>query len=200
MDLTAENLVAALAVTSGEQSEDIAEIVDIVRKSEPAFAATLFSAWQAEGIELSPTLREEVAEITERIDLYRSVADRLLAEMDSLTTIKGLELGALYPPGLVRYQNDLDFITFHEPDLWRAVSLLTDDGWTVDTGTFTYLNGKLTVMVSVRKPCPNPFRLAYAVELATYYTLGNQGGIPPIVKMPDRWLNPPVKNMIMMLH
>jgi len=200
MDLTAENLVAALAVTSGEQSEDIAEIVDIVRKSEPAFAATLFSAWQAEGIELSPTLREEVAEISERIDFYRSVAARLFSEVDSLTTIKGLEVGALYPPGLIRYQSDLDIITFCEPDLWRAVSLLTDDGWTVDTATFSYLDGKLVVMVSVRKPCPNPFRLAYAVELANYYTLGNQIGIPPIVKMPDRWLSLPVKNMIMLLH
>jgi hypothetical protein len=200
MDLTAENLVAALAVTSGEQPEDIAETVEIVRKAEPNFAATLFSAWQAEGIELSPTLREEVAEITARIEFYRSVAARLLAEVDSLTTIKGLEVGALYPPGLIRYQNDLDFITFREPDLWRAISLLTADGWTVDTGTFSYIGGRLTIMVSVRKPCDNPFRLAYGVEFATYYTLGNQGGIPPIMKMPDRWLNPPVKNMIMLLH
>ena len=200
MDLTTENLVAALAVTSGRQSEDIAEIVETVRKAEPSFAATLFSAWQAEGIELSPTLREEVKEIAGRTEFYRSVAARLLDEVDSLTTIKGLEVAALYPPGLVRNQNDLDFITFREPDLWRAVGLLTDDGWTVDTGTFCYLGGRLTMMISVRKPCDNPFRLAYAVEFATHYTLGNQGGIPPIVKMPDRWLSPPVKNMIMLLH
>jgi hypothetical protein len=200
MDLTTENLVAALAVTSGETSEDIAEIVEIVRKAEPKFAATLFSAWQAEGVELSPALREEVAEITARVEFYRSVAARLRAEVDSLTTVKGLEVGALYPPGLVRYQADLDFITFHEPDLWRAVGLLTDDGWTVDTGTFSYLGGRLALMISVRKPCDNPFRIAYGVELSTYYTLGNQGGIPPIIKLPDQWLNPPVKNMIMLLH
>ena len=179
MDLSTENLVAALAVTSGEQSEDMAEIVAIVRKAEPNFAATLFSAWRAEGIELSPALREEVDEISGRIELYCfSVAARLLAEVDSLTTIKGLEVGALYPPGLIRYQSDLDFITFSEPDLWRAVSLLTDDGWTVDTATFSYLGGRLRVMVSVLKPSENPFRIAYGVELATYYTLGNQGGRP----------------------
>ncbi len=200
MDLTTENLVAALAVTSGQKSDEIAEIVEIVRKAEPKFAATLFSAWQAEGVELSPALREEVAEITARVEFYRSVAARLREEVDSLTTVKGLEIGALYPPGLVRYQADLDFITFHEPDLWRAVALLTDDGWTVDTGTFSYLGGKLALMISVRKPCDNPFRVAYGVELATYYTLGNSGGIPPIIKMPDRWLSPPVKNMIMLLH
>jgi hypothetical protein len=200
MDLSTENLVAALAVTSGQQSDDIAEIVEIVRKVEPNFAATLFSAWQAEGIELSPALREEVDEISGRIEFYRSVAARLRAEVDSLTTIKGLEVGALYPPGLIRHQNDLDFITFSEPDLWRAVGLLTDDGWTADTATFSYLGGRLRVMISVRKPSENPFRIAYGVELATYYTLGNQGGIPPIIKMPDRWLRPPVKNTIMLLH
>ena len=49
-------------------------------------------------------------------------------------------------------------------------------------------------------PAEDPFRLAYAVELATYYTLGNLGGIPPILKMPERWLRPAVKNMIMLLH
>jgi len=200
MDLSTENLVAALAVTSGEQSEDMAEIVAIVRKAEPNFAATLFSAWRAEGIELSPALREEVDEISGRIEFYRSVAARLLAEVDSLTTIKGLEVGALYPPGLIRYQSDLDFITFSEPDLWRAVSLLTDDGWTVDTATFSYLGGRLRVMVSVCKPSENPFRIAYGVELATYYTLGNQGGVPPIIKLPGQWMNPSVKNMIMLLH
>jgi hypothetical protein len=200
MDLTAQNLAEALAVTSGERSEDLAEVVEIVRKAEPNFAATLYSAWQAEGMELSPALREEIEAINRRVEFYRSVAARLRAEVNSLTTIKGLEVAALYPPGLVRYMNDLDFITFSEPDLWRAVSLLMADGWNVDTGTFSYLDGALNVMVSMRMPAEDPFRLAYGVELATYYTLGNQGGIPPIIKMPDRWLSPAVKNTIMLLH
>ncbi len=151
-------------------------------------------------MDLSPALREEVAAVTRRVDLYRSVADRLLGEIASLTTIKGLEVAALYPPGLVRYMNDLDVITFCEPDLWRAVSMLLADGWLADTATFSYLGGKLNVMVSMRKPAEDPFRLAYGVELATYYTLGNRGGIPPILKMPDKWLTPAVKNMIMLLH
>jgi hypothetical protein len=200
MDLTSQDLAEALAVISGERSEDLAEVVEIARKTEPTFAATVFSAWQAEGLELSPALREEVGAINRRVEFYRSVAARLLAEVNSLTTIKGLEVAALYPPGLVRYMNDLDFITFSEPDLWRAVSLLVADGWNVDTGTFSYLGGTLNVMVSMRMPAEDPFRLAYGVELATYYTLGNQGGIPPIIKMPERWLSPAVKNTIMLLH
>src|SRR5580658_1129935 len=200
MDLTAENLIEALAVTSGGRSEDPAEIVEIVRRAEPNFAATLYSAWQAEGMKLSPALREEVDAISRRVDWYRSVAARLLAEVDSLTTIKGLEVAALYPPGLIRYMNDLDFITFSEPDLWQAVSVLVADGWYPDTATFSYLGGTLNVMVSMRMPAEDPFRLAYGVELATYYTLGNRGGIPPVLQMPQRWLSPPVKNTIMLLH
>jgi hypothetical protein len=200
MDLTAENLIAALAVCSGEQAEDPAELVEIVRKTEPNFAATLFSAWQAEGMDLSPALAEELAAVNRRVDWYRSVAARLRAEVDSLTTIKGLEVAALYPPGLVRYMNDLDFITFSEPDLWRAVSLLLADGWNAETATFSYLGGKLNVVISMRMPAEDPFRLAYGVELATYYTLGNQGGIPPIIKLPPKWMSPPVKNTIMLLH
>jgi hypothetical protein len=200
MDLTAQSLVEALAVTSGKRSEDLVDLVEIVRRAEPNFAATLYSAWQAEGMNLSPALREEVGAVSRRVEFYRSVAARLLAEVSSLTTIKGIENAALYPPGLVRYMNDLDLITYSEPDLWRAIGLLVADGWHVDTGTFSYLDGTLNVMISVRKPAEDPFRLAYAVELATYYTLGNQGGIPPIMKMPDRWLSPAIKNTIMLLH
>jgi len=200
MDFTAENLVEALAVCSGERAEDIAEIVEIVRKSEPGFAATLFSAWQAEGTELSPALRDEVDAIGGRTEFYRSVAAALVAEVPSLTTIKGLEVAALYPAGLVRYMNDLDFITPSESDLWRAVSLLVAEGWEVDTATFSYLGGALRVMVSMRKANEDRFRLPYGIELATYYTLGNQGGIPPILEMPGQWRSPAVKNTIMLLH
>jgi len=200
MDLTAANLVEALAVCSGQRKEDVAEIVEIARKTEPTFCATLFSAWQAEGMDLSPALREELAAINRRVELYREVAARLRSEVPSLTTIKGLEVAALYPPGLVRYMNDLDLITYSEHDMWRAVSLLMADGWSADTATCSYLGGTLRVMISMRMPAEDPFRLAYGVELATYYTLGNQGGIPPIIKMPPQWLDPPVKNMIMLLH
>src|SRR5579875_3212744 len=200
MDLTSQDLAEALAVISGERSEDLAEVVEIARKAEPNFTATLYSAWRAEGLNLSPALREEVDAVSRRVEFYRTVADRLRAVVDSLTTVKGLEVAALYPPGLVRYMNDLDFITFSEADLWRAVSVLRADGWSIDTGTFTSLGGSLKVMVSMRMPAEDPFRLAYGVELANYYTLGNQGGIPPIVRMPERWLSPPVKNTIMLLH
>lgn len=200
MELTAENLVEALAVCSGKRAHDVAGIVEIVRKAEPGFAATLFSAWQAEGIELSLALSDELDATARRTEFYRGVAGRLVAEVPSLTTIKGLEVAALYPAGLVRYMNDLDVIAPSEPELWRAVSLLAADGWEADTATFSYLDGALRVMVDMRKPNEDRFRPPYGVELATYYTLGNQGGIPPILKLPEQWRTPAVKNTIMLLH
>ncbi len=200
MELSGANLVEALGTACGEQAEEPAEIVGLVRRAEPGFAATLFSAWQAEGIALNAALREDVESAASRVGFYRSVAAELTKQVDSLTTIKGLEVAALYPAGLVRYMNDLDFITPSEDDLWRAVGWLTDEGWETDTATFSFLEGSLRVMVSLRKQNEDRFRLPYGIELATYYTLGDQGGIPPIIELPARWQVPAVKNSIMLLH
>jgi hypothetical protein len=200
MDLSGENLVEALGTACGERPEEPAEIVELVHRVEPGFAATLFSAWQAEGIALNAALREDVESAASRVGLYRSVAAELTEEVSSLTTIKGLEVAALYPAGLVRYMNDLDFITPSEADLWRAVGWLTDAGWETDTATFSFFDGSLRVMVSMRKQNDDRFRLPFGIELATYYTLGNQGGIPPILQLPGKWRGPAVKNSIMLLH
>jgi len=200
MDLSGENLVEALGTACGVRPEEPAEIVELVHRVEPGFAATLFSAWQAEGIALNAALREDVESAASRVGLYRSVAAELTEEVSSLTTIKGLEVAALYPAGLVRYMNDLDFITPSEADLWRAVGWLTDAGWETDTATFSFFDGSLRVMVSMRKQNDDRFRLPFGIELATYYTLGNQGGIPPILQLPGKWRAPAVKNSIMLLH
>ncbi len=211
MDLSSENLVEALVACSGGPADEPAEVVALVRQAQPAFAATLFSAWEAEGIELSPALRADVDSARARYEFYRSVAASLIGSLPALTTIKGLEVAALYPEGLVRYQSDLDFIATAEADLWQAVRLLAGTGWEVDTATFsrlgkqtsevrTALHGALQVMVSLRRPHEDRFQLPYGLELATYYTAGNQGGIPPIFRLPDEWLVPAIKNLIMLLH
>jgi hypothetical protein len=101
---------------------------------------------------------------------------------------------------MVRYMNDLDFIASSQPALWQAVSLLTGEGWALDTATFSHIGGGLQVMVSLRQLPEDRFQLPYGVELATYYTLGNQGGIPPIVRLPEKWRTPAIKNTIMLLH
>jgi hypothetical protein len=200
MDLTADNLVEALLTGSGEPADGPAEIVALVRKAQPSFAATLFSAWQAEGEELSPALRDEIAAARARTEFYRSVAGRLMETVPGLTTIKGLEVAALYPPALVRYMNDLDVIAPSQAALWQAVSFLTGDGWELDTGTFSCLDGALQVLVSLRRSHEDRYQLPYGIELATYYTLGNQGGIPPILRLPEQWRVPAIKNTLMLLH
>ena len=200
MDLTADNLVEALLTCSGEPADGPAEIVALVRKAQPSFAATLFSAWRAEGDELSPALRDEIAIARARVEYYRSVAGRLMKAVAGLTTIKGLEVAALYPPGLVRYMNDLDCIASSEAALWQAAGFLTEDGWELDTATFSQLGGALQVLVSLRRSHEDRFQLPYGIELATYYTLGNQGGIPPILQLPEQWRVPAIKNTLMLLH
>lgn len=200
MELTTGNLVEALVTCSRGPVDEPAEIVALVRQAQPAFAATLYSAWQAEGTELSLALREELEAGRTRVDFYRSVAARVMPAVSGLTTIKGLEVAALYPDGLVRYMNDLDFIAASERDLWQAVGLLLTDGWELDTATFSYIDGALQVMVSLRYPNENRYQLPYGIELATYYTLGNQGGIPPVLRLPGPWRTPAIKNTLMLLH
>src|ERR1700722_15892928 len=110
MELSAGNLVEALTVCSAGPVDEPGEIVALVRQAQPSFAATLYAAWQAEGADLSAGLAQELAKARARVDFYRSVAARLTSAVDGLTTIKGLEVAALYPGALVRYMNDLDFI------------------------------------------------------------------------------------------
>ncbi len=178
-----------------------AEIVELVRKVQPNFAPSIFSAWAAEGKKLSPLLQYEVEAVTSRLDFYRSITDKLKSEMPFLTTVKGLEVGALYPEGIVRHQNDLDFISLTEPQLWQAVGLVTDLGWYVRTATFVRLDGALHIMVNMCLPHEDEYQQAHHIEFGTYYSLGNQGGIPPVIRFRDEWINPPtVKNFLMLLH
>ena len=200
MELTSGKLVETLATCSKGPADEPAEIVALVRRAQPSFAATLYSAWKAEGTELSPALREELEAGRARVDLYRSVAASVMSAFSGLTTIKGLEVAALYPPGLVRYMNDLDFIASSEHELWQAVSFLLEDGWDLDTATFSRIRGALQVMVSLRRENENRYQLPYGIELATYYTLGNQGGIPPVLRLPGQWTTPAIKNTLMLLH
>ena len=200
MEITAGHLVETLATCSKGPVDELADIVALVRQSQPSFAATLYSAWQAEGTELSAALREELEAGRARIAFYRPIAARVMAAVSGLTTIKGLKVAALYPDGFVRYMNDLDFVAFSEKALWQAVGFLLEDGWELDTATFSCLNGALQTMVSLRRPNESPFQLPYGIELATYYTLGNQGGIPPVLRLPAPWRSPAIKNTLMLLH
>ncbi len=200
MDLTADNLVEALIVVAGRPASEPMEIVDLLRDVQPNFAPTIFSAWKAEGKPLNPAMAYQVDHARGRVDYFKSVAAKLKSAVPALSTIKGLEVAALYPDHLVRFQNDLDFIAPSQAELWQAVSLLTDDGWRVNTATFSELDGSPQVMVSVEHDHEDVYQILPHVELTTYLTSGNQGGIPHIVRLPDEWRVPAIKNSVMLLH
>jgi hypothetical protein len=200
MHLTSDNLVKTLVTCANGPADEPAEIVALVHGTQQSFAATLFSAWQAEGAALNVGLLQETDAVRSRVDFYRAVAAQLLAKVDGLTTVKGLEVADLYPAGWVRYMNDIDFVAPDESSLWQAVGLLTGDGWDLDGATFTYADGSLQAVVSLRLPHEDRYQFSYGIEVSTFYTLGDLRGIRPVLRLPAKWRTPGIKNMVMLLN
>lgn len=175
-------------------------MVELVRRSEPGLAVTLFSAWEAAGEDLSPALHAEVEAVRQRMAFYRSVIERIGAKVPGLTLIKGLEVAALYPAGVVRNMTDIDVIAPSESAQWDLVTLLMQDGWTLESGSAVSLDGDLRVMVGMTRPHEDRYQAPYSAEIGTVYTLGNLAGIPPVVTLPPQWRTPAVKNMLMLLN
>jgi hypothetical protein len=200
MGFTADDLFGALTVCTGAEADDLADTLAILRGSQPAFTATLLSAWQADGQKLSPALRYELDAERARVDFYRALDAKVTAQVPGLTSVKGLEICDLYPGGLARHQNDLDFVAADETDLWHATQVLLDDGWELHTATFSIFAGELHIMNSVRRPADDPYEIPYGVELTTYFSQGNFGAIGPLLQMPAAWRSPAVKNILMLLY
>jgi hypothetical protein len=210
MGLTADNLVEVLATCADGEldglTDDVGEIygvsdiVAILRQGQPSFAPTLLAAWEAEGRELSPALRYDLDAARARVAYYRTVDARLRAKVTGLTSVKGLEIIDLYPAGLARHMNDLDFVASTESGLWQACAHLVADGWQLHTASFSYFGGCTQVMLSVRRLHEDPYQLPYAVELTTYYSIGNYGAVWPLVRLPGEWQAPAIKNIIMLLY
>ncbi len=200
MDLTAEKVLDALALCSGKSATSPDEMVELVRRSEPGLAVTLFSAWEAAGEGLSLALHAEVEAVRQRMAFYQSVVERIGAKVPDLTLIKGLEVAALYPAGVVRNMTDIDVIAPSESAQWDVVALLMQDGWALESASAVSLDGELHLMVGMGLPHEDRYQAAYTAEIGTVYTLGNLAGIPPVVSLPPRWQTPAVKNMLMLLN
>jgi hypothetical protein len=200
MDLTSDNLVKALVTCASGPANEPAEIVALVHRAQQSFGATLFSAWQEEGEALNAALLQETDTMRSRVSFYRSVADQLLATVDSMTTVKGLGVADLYPAGWVRYMNDIDFVVPDESSLWRAVCLLMGNGWEPAGATFSYVDNSLQVLVSLRLPHEDRYQYSYGVDISTFYTLGDLCGIRPVLRLPVKWRAPGIKNMLMLLN
>lgn len=209
MTLTADELIDVLIACSGgeidglaadRESAGLAEIVLLLRHAQPMFAATVLSAWQASGSELSPMLLLELDMARTRVGYYRSVDATLTSKVPDLIPVSGLELADLYPSGLTRNMIDLDYVAEAESDLWQASDLLIRDGWELDTATFCYFDGSPQIMVSLTRQHEDPYQLPYGVEIATYYAAGNHGAISPLMHLRAQWRLPAVKNILMLLY
>jgi hypothetical protein len=200
MGLTSEDLVAALTTCSGEEVNGSGETLALLRQSQPSLVATVLSAWEAEGRELSQALRAELAAKRARVEYYRSVGATLMSKVPGLTSVKGLEILDLYPAGWTRQLNDLDLVAASEADLWLACEQLIVDGWEIDTATFCYFAGAVQVLASMRRPSDDPYDIPYGIELTTYCALGNFGAISPLATLPEKWRVSAIKNIIMLLY
>lgn len=199
MGLTSEDLVTVLTACAGDEVNDLGETVALLRQSQPSLTATVLSAWQAEGRELSPALLAELEVERARVAYYRTVGAELMAKVPGLTSVKGLEILDLYPAGWMRHLNDLDLIASSESELWLACDLLIADGWEINTATFAYFAGAIQVIASVRRPSHDPYDIPYGIELSTFCALGNFGAISPLARMPESWRVSAIKNIIMLL-
>ncbi|HEY0636633.1 MAG TPA: hypothetical protein VGD67_03215, partial [Pseudonocardiaceae bacterium] len=199
MDLTAGVLTRVLAVCHGAEPSEPAETVLVLRQEQPSFAATVFAAWRAEGAALNPALAFEVDAQLARLRTYRELAAVITAREPGVLPVKGLEVADLYPDGIPRHMNDLDYVATDERALWRLARGLVDDGWDLHVATFCLLRERLHVVVCLRRPHEDPFQLPYGVEVSSYASLGDLAGVPPVVRPPASWRDPVVKNLTMLL-
>jgi len=199
MDLDAAALTRVLGLCAGEQPGGPEETVLLLRQSQPSFAPTMYSAWQSEGRKLNPALQYELDVQRRRVQRYRQVAADLAVAEPSIVALKGLEVADRYPPGWIRYMNDLDYTIPEEPVLWRVVDALTRAGWEVDTGTFSLVDGWLQIMVSLRQQHEDPYSLPYGVEVLNYVAAGDLAGVPALTTLPVESRVSTVKNLLMLL-
>lgn len=96
------------------------------------FGVSLLSCWQARGEALEPAQAALVRAAADRARRHQALAVELCAAVPGLWRLKGPATSRLYPAGVLRQERDVDLGTPGEGELWDAVRLLSDRGWTVD--------------------------------------------------------------------
>jgi hypothetical protein len=198
VDFDSVTLTRILEVCS-EESGGPEETVHLIRQRQHSFAPTMYSAWEREGQPLNPALRYELDLQRSRIQLYRDITARITERVPDAVPLKGLQVAALYPPDIVRYMNDLDYVVPDQTVLWQLAGLMVELDWPVESATFMTYQGELHIMVSFRRPNTDRYALPFGVEIATHVTLGNLSGVPPVIGLPPAWRVPEVKNLVMLL-
>jgi hypothetical protein len=201
MELALDTLEGVLESVGAEDPGSPDEAVAFVRQSQPSFAPTLYSAWERDGRELNPSLRYDLDLQRGRLASYLELTDKLRDPIPGALPLKGFEIADTYPDGLVRYMNDLDYFVADEAELWRGAAALAGWGWEAWQATFARAeDGALRILVSMRRPHEDPYCFPYGVELMNYLSLGDLGGVPVWPSLPDRWREPALKNVLMLLY
>jgi hypothetical protein len=198
MEFDSDLLTRILGVCA-EESGCPGETVLLIRQREHSFAPTMYSTWEREGQPLNPALRYELDLQRDRIERYRKTAAVIAERVPEAVPLKGLQVAALYPPDVVRYMNDLDYVVPDQPSLWRLAVLLVELEWNIESATFVRYAGELHIMVAFRRPNEDRYALPFGVEIATHVTLGDLSGVPPVIQLPAAWRVPEVKNLVMLL-
>jgi hypothetical protein len=167
---------------------------------------TLLSAWQARGDDLDEATGRELSARLEELAAHRLRLERYARTWESIRpvapdayTVKGLEIAALYPPGLVRQAGDLDVACERLEDVWRVCLLLEEQGWSVDMFTVLRVGGGTAVMVALAFPAEHPeLAKPYEVEVSTLALTGNVWR-PEQRSVPHAHDAPMVKNVVALL-
>lgn len=142
----------------------------------------LASAWQEEGIEISPPLAYEVDLYRARFDNHRKLFSELSSEVDNLEVVKGYQIADLYPEGWVRGGKDMDIHAGDQHAVWKAAQFLLDRGWKVSNLYVQRVQDTDNVIVTLKAESLDPmFMRSEIIEVGALAFTGNYFSLRPML-------------------
>ena len=159
---------------------------------------TLVSLWEREGRFVSPALRYELRLHRDLQDALRQVRDQQRGHVPRGGFVKGLEVAALYPPGVLREMKDLDVLVPDRADVWVSAARLIEQGWSVRAFSLLELAGHRHVVVGLRRRAQDPqVMFPQVVEIATIAFPGTRAVAWRSFRERD---DAPLKNLLALLN
>jgi hypothetical protein len=206
VEITAGTLERLMTARGAPAGLDAARLLEAAGRPEHKLAVTLLSAWEAGGASLGglaarelSARRRELSLHRLRLERYAGMWERIRQAAPEAYTVKGLEIAALYPGGLVRQAGDLDVVCPRPADVWRVAGLLGDQGWSVDKLSVLRVRGRTAAIVAFVLDSEDPELLApYEIEVSTVALTGNVWR-PEQPSAPHARDAPTVKNVVAIL-
>lgn len=143
-------------------------LVEFARDPAHKLAATLLSAWAAEGRRLPEQLRHELDEHRRRIAYYADTWSSIVDAAPNAYVVKGPSIAAHYPPHLVRAAGDLDVVCRNGDELWAAAVRLVEQGWDVTAATIQLSKRDgYDVLLQLERPSGSSLGVPYVIDLTT---------------------------------